>query len=100
MASGGSSIGGTITNGIQDLAALLPLLGTEQCENHIGSALTKGFLYTAAAPLSTFGSLGVGRAGFKTLLSATSIPRLQPEGTNLSLTKKERVIVARSVSSR
>src|SRR6202158_4788862 len=98
MASGGSSIGGTITNGIQDLAALLPLLGTEQCENHIGSALTKGFLYAAAAPLSIFGSLGVARAGFKTLLSATSIPRLKfdgakilaaagfkSEGTNLSL---------------
>ena len=98
MASGGSSVGGTIANGIQDLAALLPLLGTEQCENHIGSALTKGFLYAAAAPLSIFGSLGVARAGFKTLLSAISIPRLKfdgakilaaagfkPEGTNLSL---------------
>ena len=98
MASGGSSIGGTITNGVQDLAALLPLLGTEQCENHVGSALTKGFLYAAAAPLSLFGSLGVARAGFKTLLSAISIPRLKfdgakilaaagfkPEGTNLSL---------------
>ena len=98
MASGGSSIGGTITNGIQDLSALLPLLGTEQCENHIGSALTDGFLYAAATPMSIFGSLGVARAGFKTLLSATSIPRLKfdgvkilaavrfkPEGTNLLL---------------
>ena len=98
MASGGSSVGGTITNGIQDLAALLPLLGTEQCEYHVGSALKKGFLYAAAAPLSLFGSLGVARAGFKTLLSAISIPRLKfdgaktlaaagfkPEGTNLSL---------------
>ena len=98
MISGGSSIGGTITNGVQDLAALLPLLGTEQCEYHVGSALKKGFLYAAAAPLSLFGSLGVARAGFKTLLSAISIPRLKfdgaktlaaagfkPEGTNLSL---------------
>lgn len=38
-ASGGNSIGGTLTGGIQDISALLPLGGTEQCEEHITSVL-------------------------------------------------------------
>ncbi|KIM39136.1 hypothetical protein M413DRAFT_75198, partial [Hebeloma cylindrosporum] len=96
--SGGQAIGSALTSGIQDISALLPLLGTEQCEDHISSALTHGYLYSAATPLSIFGSLGAARAGFKALLSAISIPRLgfdgakiladagfQPQGVNLSL---------------
>ncbi|KAF9487843.1 hypothetical protein BDN71DRAFT_576037 [Pleurotus eryngii] len=34
-----STFGGTVTDGIQDVTALFPLLGTEQCEEHVGSAL-------------------------------------------------------------
>jgi hypothetical protein len=64
----------TLTSGIQDISALLPLLGTEQCERHIGSALTEGYLYAAATPLSIFGSLGMATAGFKTCLACFSIP--------------------------
>ena len=82
--SGGNSILGTITIGIQDIAALLPLLGTEQCEDLITSALTDGFFYVAATPISIFGSLGVARAGFKTLLSAISIPLLKFDGAQNS----------------
>ncbi len=63
------ALGNTITGGIQDISALLPLLGTEQCETHIGSALSQGWLYAAATPMSIFGSLGIARAGFKTLLA-------------------------------
>ena len=72
MASSG--IGGTLTSGIQDISALLPLLGTEQCEVHIGSVLTEGYLYAAATPMSIFGSLGMASAGFKTFLACISIP--------------------------
>jgi hypothetical protein len=90
----------TITGGIQDVSALLPLLGTEQCEEHVSSALTNGYLYAAASPMSMFGSLGLARAGFKTLLAsinfsirgwnvngATSLSNMgfQPQGENLSL---------------
>ncbi|KAF8801474.1 hypothetical protein BYT27DRAFT_7226818 [Phlegmacium glaucopus] len=98
VTSGGQAIGAALTSGIQDIAALLPLLGTEQCEDHVGSALTNGYLYAAATPLSIFGSLGAARAGFKALLSAISIPWLRfdgakvladagfkPQGVNLSL---------------
>lgn len=98
MSANGSAIAGTLTSGIQDIAALLPLLGTEQCENHISSALTKGYLYAAATPMSIFGSIGMARAGFKTLITSFSVPRFniagaqtlanmgfQPLGTNLSL---------------
>ena len=73
--SSGSTIASiTLTSGIQDISALLPLLGTEQCERHIGSALTEGYLYVAATPMSIFGSLGMASAGFKTCLACISIP--------------------------
>jgi hypothetical protein len=93
-----TTVAGTLTGGIQDIAALLPLLGTEQCEDHVSSALTKGYLYAAASPMSLFGSLGVARAGLKTFLASFSIPAwkivgartlanmgFKPQGMNLSL---------------
>ena len=67
-----SSIVTTLTSGIQTIAALLPLLGTDQCEERVSAALTNGFLYAAATPMSLFGSLGLAQAGFKTLLAAIS----------------------------
>jgi hypothetical protein len=93
-----TSVAGTLTGGIQDIAALLPLLGTEQCEDHVSSALTRGYLYAAASPMSLFGSLGLARAGLKTFLASFSIPTwnivgartlsnmgFTPKGMNLSL---------------
>ncbi|TDL14593.1 hypothetical protein BD410DRAFT_681701, partial [Rickenella mellea] len=68
-------IGSTLTGGIQDVAALLPLLGTEQCEDQIGSALKDGYLCVAATPISIFGSLGVTKAGFKVLIASINIKR-------------------------
>jgi hypothetical protein len=76
-------IGSTLTGGVEDISALLPLLGTEQCEEHVASALTHGYLYAAASPISLFGSLGIARAGFKTLMCAISIPRLKIDGAKL-----------------
>jgi len=70
------NLGRTLTGGIQDIAALLPLLGTDQCEKHVGSALDGGFLYAAAAPLSIFGSLGIVKMGISTLISSISIPKI------------------------
>ncbi|KAL0063038.1 hypothetical protein AAF712_010062 [Marasmius tenuissimus] len=68
------NFGDTISGGIQDIAALLPLLGTEQCERHVGEALQKGYLYAAATPLSVFGSLGVVKTSFATFLATTTKP--------------------------
>lgn len=65
-----SSFGSIVSGGIQDVAALLPLLGTEQCETHIGAGLDNGYLYPAAASLSIFGSLGIVKAGSKALLAS------------------------------
>jgi hypothetical protein len=64
------SFGSTVTNGIQEISALLPLLGTEQCEEHTGSALGKGYLYTGITTISIFGSLGIVKAGFNVLFAA------------------------------
>ncbi len=94
--TGFGALGNTLTGGIQDISALLPLLGTEQCETHIGSALSEGWLYVAATPMSIFGSLGMARAGFKALVAGWTSLRIlgsrklkdtgfQPTGTNLSL---------------
>ncbi|ESK85950.1 hypothetical protein Moror_9490 [Moniliophthora roreri MCA 2997] len=68
------NIGDTLSSGIQDVAALLPLLGTDQCEQHVGSALEKGFLYAALSTLSIFGSLGTVKAGFAALLATITYP--------------------------
>ncbi|KAJ7649085.1 hypothetical protein DFH06DRAFT_1135337 [Mycena polygramma] len=61
-----NSFGTTVSSGIQDLSAILSLLGTEQCETHVGSALRGdergGYLYAAITPISIFGSLGPAKA--------------------------------------
>ena len=91
-----SGIGSTLTGGIQDIAAILPLLGTEQCSEQVSSALTRGYLYAAATPMSIFGSLGVVSAGFKTFVACFSFGNIEgakilgnmgfkPQGENLSL---------------
>ena len=72
------NVGTTLTGGIQDIAALLPLLGTEQCERHVGSALEGGYLYAAATPLSIFGSLGIVKLGTSVLISSISISIPRP----------------------
>ncbi|KAL0566254.1 hypothetical protein V5O48_015764 [Marasmius crinis-equi] len=67
-----ANFGDTISKGIQDVAALLPLLGTDQCERHVGAALESGYIYAAATPLSIFGSLGIVKAAFATLLASNT----------------------------
>ncbi|KAJ7583885.1 hypothetical protein C8J56DRAFT_194414 [Mycena floridula] len=74
MSNDQSNFGATISSGIQDISALLPLLGTDQCERHSGAALERGYLYAAATPLSIFGSLGIVKTTFVTLLSTTTWP--------------------------
>ncbi|KAJ7897884.1 hypothetical protein B0H14DRAFT_3424744 [Mycena olivaceomarginata] len=70
------TFGQTVSSGIQDISAILPLLGTDQCERHVGSALqgggNGGYLYAAITPLSIFGSLGTAKAAFTIL--TVSIP--------------------------
>ena len=97
MSSSGRGIGSTLTGGIQDIAAILPLLGTEQCSIQVSSAaLTRGYLYAASTPMSIFGSLGVVSAGFKTLVTCFTFGGIEgakilrnmgfePQGENLSL---------------
>ena len=96
MLSTGGEIGSTLTGGIQDVAAILPLLGTGQCSDQVSSALTRGYLYAASTPMSIFGSLGVVSAGFKTLVACFSFGGIEgakilgnmgfePQGENLLL---------------
>ncbi|KAJ7575786.1 hypothetical protein C8J56DRAFT_759774, partial [Mycena floridula] len=74
MSNNQPNFGDTLTSGIQEVSALLPLLGTEQCERHAGSALDRGYIYAAATPLSIFGSLGIVKAAFSTLFGTITHP--------------------------
>ena len=96
MSSNSGGIGLTLIGGIQSVAAILPLLFTQQCADHVSSALTRGYLYAAASPLSIFGSLGVAIMGLKTLIACFSFGDIEgakilgkmgfePQGENLSL---------------
>lgn len=69
------TVGSTLSSGIQDISALLPLLGTEQCEAHVSAGLDNGYMYPAATPLSIFGSLGIARAGFKAFAASFTFKR-------------------------
>ncbi|KAJ7482026.1 hypothetical protein FB451DRAFT_1085723, partial [Mycena latifolia] len=70
-----TSAGTSLVSGIQDTSAFLPIIGTDQCEKHVGEALDRGFLYAAATPLSMFGSLGIVKASTAILVASIS-PRL------------------------
>src|SRR6266446_5103253 len=94
------NVGRTLTGGIQDIAALLPLLGTDQCEKHVGSALDGGFLYAAAAPLSLFGSLGIVKIGISILISSISIPKFTISFRNFSINfSQDRWLGARTLDN-
>ncbi|KAF9068376.1 hypothetical protein BDP27DRAFT_1327245 [Rhodocollybia butyracea] len=67
-----TTFGTTFTSGIQDIAAFLPILGTDQCKSHVGAALDRGYLYAAATPLSMFGCLGIVQASVGILLTSAS----------------------------
>jgi hypothetical protein len=68
------TFGNTVSGGIQDISAVLSLLGTQQCELHVGSALRGGgrggYLYAAITPISIFGSLGVAKAAFTIMFAS------------------------------
>ncbi|KAJ7720197.1 hypothetical protein B0H16DRAFT_1793718 [Mycena metata] len=64
--------GTSLVSGIQDISAFLPIIGTDQCERHVGEALDRGYLYAAAAPLSMFGSLGIVKASTAILVASFS----------------------------
>jgi len=80
--SDSASYNSILSQGVQDVAALLPLLGTVQCERHVSLSLQHGYLYAAFAPLSIFGSLGTALAGLWIGLASTvwGVRRLKDAG--------------------
>ena len=92
MSFSGGGIGSTLTGGIQDIAGILPLLGTEQCSIHVNSALSQGYLYAASPPMSIFGSLGVVSAGFKTLVGCSHSETLKEQRYGIRAARREPLI--------
>jgi hypothetical protein len=66
-------LGPVVVNGIQDVSAFLPILGTDQCEKHSTKGLERGYFYVAATPMSIFGSLGILKADLITLVLGRDI---------------------------
>ena len=92
MSSIGGEFGSALIGGIQNVAAFIPLIGTEE----VSSSLTRGYLYSASAPISIFGSFGLVVAGFKTFMACFSFRGIEGakilwnmgvelQGDNLSL---------------
>ena len=53
------SFGSVFAFGIQDVAAVAAVLGTDICDKNAGMPLTKGYLFPAACGMSMFGVLGL-----------------------------------------
>jgi hypothetical protein len=77
MSSSISSFVTTLSGGIQDISALLSLLGTEQCARHTGTVLLGGWIYAWATPISVFGSLGVAQTALSVFLATLSFKKFQ-----------------------
>ncbi|KAF8803124.1 hypothetical protein BYT27DRAFT_7054962, partial [Phlegmacium glaucopus] len=96
MSSSDGGLGSFLTGGIQIFSAILLLFATEQCEVQVSSALSRGLIHIAVAPMSIFGTLGIVSVGYKTLVACISFWDIEgakllsdvgfePKGENLSL---------------
>ncbi|RCH97851.1 hypothetical protein CU097_014060 [Rhizopus azygosporus] len=62
------SFGSVFASGIQDVAAVAAVLGTDICDINAGLALTRGYLFPAACGMSMFGVLGLAKNMLKSFL--------------------------------
>ncbi|CEJ01648.1 hypothetical protein RMCBS344292_15671 [Rhizopus microsporus] len=63
-----TSFGSVFASGIQDVAAVAAVLGTDICNKNAGMSLTKGYLFPAACGMSMFGVLGLAKHILKSFL--------------------------------
>ncbi|KAJ7854007.1 hypothetical protein B0H13DRAFT_1642592, partial [Mycena leptocephala] len=91
-----SSFGTTLSSGIQDVSAILSLLGTEQCERQAGSALDGGYLNAAITPVSIFGSLGPAKTAFGIMVACLPFGErmlqavgLEPKGRSVAVIRRD-----------
>ncbi|PHZ14062.1 uncharacterized protein RHIMIDRAFT_236053 [Rhizopus microsporus ATCC 52813] len=66
--SNSTSFGSVLASGIQDVAAMAALFGTDICDTSAGLALTRGYLFPAACSMSMFGVLGLAKHIIKSFL--------------------------------
>ncbi|CEG67389.1 hypothetical protein RMATCC62417_03826 [Rhizopus microsporus] len=60
--------GSFFASGIQDVAAVAAVLGTDICDTNAGLVLTRGYLFPAACGMSMFGVLGLAKNILKSFL--------------------------------
>ncbi|KAG1148696.1 hypothetical protein G6F37_009209 [Rhizopus arrhizus] len=68
MSEDNDSFGSVFASGIQDVAAVLGILGTEMCDGNAALTLSKGYLFPAACGTSMFGVLGLSKYLLKSFL--------------------------------
>ncbi|KAG1052587.1 hypothetical protein G6F43_005285 [Rhizopus delemar] len=68
MSEDNESFGSIFASGIQDVAAVLGILGTEMCDGNAALTLSKGYLFPAACSTSMFGVLGLSKYLLKSFL--------------------------------
>ncbi|ORE00675.1 hypothetical protein BCV72DRAFT_178344, partial [Rhizopus microsporus var. microsporus] len=66
--SNSTSFGSFFASGIQDVAAVAAVLGTDICDTNAGLALTMGYMFPAACSMSMFGALGLAKRILKSFL--------------------------------
>jgi hypothetical protein len=68
MSEDNESFGSIFASGIQDVAVVLGILGTEMCDENAALTLSKGYLFPAACGMSMFGVLGLSKYLLKSSL--------------------------------
>ncbi|CAO3703496.1 unnamed protein product [Rhizopus stolonifer] len=88
MSDDSDSFGSTLADGIQDVAAIVGILGTEMCDDNAGMALQKGYMFPAACATSMFGILGLAKSLLKLY-----VPKKIAENMGLDLSKFDKYVV-------
>ncbi|RCH97853.1 hypothetical protein CU097_014765 [Rhizopus azygosporus] len=90
--SNSTSFGSVFASGIQDVAAVAAVLGTDICDINAGLALTRGYLFPAACGMSMFGILGLARHILKSFLPQSTAKNLSIEVEKLDIYRVDKAI--------
>ncbi|CEG67391.1 hypothetical protein RMATCC62417_03828 [Rhizopus microsporus] len=90
--SNSTSFGSVFASGIQDVAAVAAVLGTDICDINAGLALTRGYLFPAACGMSMFGILGLAKHIFKSFLPLRIAKNLSIEVEKLDIYRINKAI--------
>lgn len=95
--SSSTSFDSVFASGIQDVAAVPAVLGTDICNKNVGLLLTKRYLFPAACGLSMFGVLGLAKHILKLFLPLDIAENLRVEVEKFDTNIIDRVMHRESI---